>query len=137
MQANPCTCQINMNYDKQVHSCRNHAYKTTSNTNIRAEIRLFLIRMIKNNKQNDQRTSSERENIQNTIHIMSLDKGTLPSRFLERKKKKTNSLSFNSPVICQLNMRATDHGSALTNLSYTRKQKNGTCRKPTHIHCIA
>jgi hypothetical protein len=29
------------------HSCRNHAYKTTSNTNIRAEIRLFLILTVK------------------------------------------------------------------------------------------
>lgn len=54
--------------------------------------------------------------IKGNIHIMSLDKGTLPSSmFSERKLKKKNSLSFYSLVICQLNMRATDHGSALTN----------------------
>jgi len=45
---------------------------------------------------------------------MSLNKGTLPSSMFS-KRKRQNSLSFYSLVIYQLNMRATDHGSVLTN----------------------
>jgi hypothetical protein len=77
--------------------------------------------------------------ILNTIHIMSLDKGTLPSSmFSERKKEKSEFSIF--LLTGNLSVKHESDGSwqcVNKPILHQETKENGTCRKRTHMHRTA